>query len=414
MGMLIMAGRDANVFASARSVTPATAENSLFPVANMVDGVPGIEGAFNAAAAGQSLTFDNSISHADMEGTFPASGWSNASTGSGAVAQSNTFAHGGTYSARVTGGASGVGIYRLTKTVRTGFRYRLSVWARDTATATAKVRIYNAETRNHLQASGTTWSAASADVATTATTSFVQLTPYFTVESFSACGRRDRVTLYIDLVCTQNEYVYFDDFDLWPEVDFVGVFGHNIDAGMAPTIRSSTDNFGAVDVLEATLAVQKPAFYKKLSAPITSRYVRVVFPTANVLGAPRIGELFGSQYLAPQRDVSAVVGEFEVSTDRRQIVSDYQAFLLSDDPETSLVMPMQLLSLANYKEVRDEIIERSRGSASPLVVVPEDTLDPDLVVMGRLAGKQAYRRLPLAIRETSLIVEGLPYATVVS
>jgi hypothetical protein len=327
--------------------------------------------------------------------------------------RSATFAKTGTYSAALSGGAAGTSTLRITKQLRTGFRYRLSVWGRDTATATCKVRVYNAETRNYLQTSGGAWSAASADVATTATTAFVKMTSNFTVESFAACGGKDRVTVYIDLVCTQNEVVYFDDFDIWPELDFVGIFGHNLDAGMAPTIRSSTDNFGAVDDLVATMTVLRPAFYKTFTT-ITAQYVRIVFPTVNVLGAPKIGELFGGQSLAPLAAISSEAGAYTISTNRRQIVSDYQAFTLSDLPETSLVVPAEMISTAEYDDFRNEIVGRSEGSLYPLVIVPDDTSEVALVVMGRLGNQQDYRRLPPEIRHGALIVQGLPYATVVS
>lgn len=415
MGMLVCVGRDANVFATASVVTPSTAMNTLFPIGGLTDGVPGVEAAFNAAAAGQNWTFDLALSglNGGMEGTWPASNGANVSTGTGAAVQSATFVKIGAASTRCTGGASGVGRYRLKYSLRTGFRYRLSVWGRNTTTATCKVQIINAETGRYLQVGGASWGAA-VDCVTTATTTFVEMTVGFTVESWATCGNKDRAEIWVEMYCSQNEFVYFDELQIWPELDLVAVLGHNIDVANGPQIRTSTDNFGAVDTLAATMTPQRPAFFSKLVSSITRRYVRITFPLANVAGAPKLGELFGGQYRAPARGVSAVVGEAVVSIDRPQIVSDFQTFSLADFARTSLALPMHLLTSANHKELRDEIVGRSAGSLYPVVIAPDDVLEGDLVVMGRLGGAQAYKRMPVDQRETSLVIEGLPYATVVS
>jgi hypothetical protein len=414
MGMLICGGNGANLLTTARSVTLAPVADTLFPAAGLYDDrlgdvcKAGTAGAFTVTAdLGQAT-------NGDMEGTFPGTNWSNASTGTGAVAQSNTFAAAGTFSARVTGGASGVGIYRHSRQLRTGFRYRVTVKARNTASAVAKLRIYNPETRNHLQSSGGAWSAASADVATTNTTSFVTITTNFTVESFKTCGRREFVTICFDLVCTQDEFVYFDAFDYWPEVDFVAVFGHNLDAGIAPQIRYSTDNFGASDTLAVAMTPKRPAFYEKLSSPITTQYFRFSLTTANARGLATMGELFISQYLAPRRAMSAVVGSATVTGEQAQIEAGDQVFSLSDEERRMLEVPLQGLVTADHEEIRDEVLTRAAGSVYPMVIVPDVDGEPDLIVHGRKDASSSWRRAnALQLRETSLRIRESPYATVV-
>ena len=415
MGILVSAGKWANVLSTARAVTVSPAADALYPASALYDGVPGKEGAWAATAANDYVKADLDIAtNGDMEGTFPGSGWSNASTGTGATAQSNTYAKAGTYSGRVTGGASGEGIYRFTKVLRTGFRYRLSVWGRRTTSATGKVRVYNAETRRYLQTSGGTWSSGSADVATSSVSSFTEMTVNFTVEGFYVCGSRDTVTIQIDLANSANEFYYFDEFRLWPEIDFISVHGHNADALMAPQFRSSTDDFSASDVLEATMTVRRPAFYSKLGSAITKRYVMLKFTTVNSRGPIRIGELFCGQYLAASEKTSASFGTMAVTVENRQAVNGYQAFPFQSDPIVTIDVPLKAFAATGFAEIRDEIVARSEGSRYPLVLVYDTIDDADLVVMGRLASVFGYSRRLKEIREMTLRVESLPFATVVA
>lgn len=413
MGILFCGGRGANILADARTITISPGEDALFPKAGLTDSRLGDVFKFSAAGAA-SITADlGQATNGDMEGTFPGTNWSNASTGTGTALQSGTFKRGGASSAKVNGGASGVGIYRHSRQLRTGFRYRVVVYGRNTTTATLKLRVFNPETRNYLQTSGGAWSAASADVATTATTSFVAMNTNFTVESFKTCGRREYVTIYFDLVNTQNEDVYFDDFDFWPEWDFGAVFGHNLDALMAPELRSSTDNFSGSNVLAVAMTPKRPAFYSKLGASVTSQYARLNLPTANARGIAALGELFLSQYLAPRRGMSSVSGEASTITEQPQIAAGDQVFVLSDEEVLTLEVPLLGLVTADHEEIRDEILTRA-GFGYPMVVVPDDIDDPDLIVFGRRPSSARVRRADgRQMRETSLQIRGLPYATVV-
>jgi hypothetical protein len=395
-------------------VTLSPAADALFPPAGLTDGRLGDTTKFSAAGAATITADLGQATNGDMEGTFPGTNWSNASTGTGTAAQSGTFKRGGASSAKVNGGASGVGIYRHIRQLRTGFRYRAVVYGRDTTSATCKLRIFNPETRNYLQASGGAWSAASADVASTATTSFVAMNTNFTVEGFKTCGRREYVTIYFDLVNTQNEDVYFDDFDFWPEWDFGAVFGHNFDSALAPELRSSTDNFSGSNVLVATMSPKRPAFYSKLGASVTSQFVRLNLPSANGRGIASLGELFAYQYLAPRRGMSATSGSATVSTEQPQIEAGDQVFILSDEERPTLEVPLLGLVTADYEEIRDEILARSAGSGYPMVIVPDDVDDPDLIVFGRRPSMATLRRADgRQMRDTTLVIRGLPYATVV-
>lgn len=414
MGILLAGGKGSNILADARSCVASPVEDTLFPRAGLFDGRLGDLFKFSAAGAA-SLTFDlGQATNGDMEGTFPGTNWSNASTGTGTAVQSSTFKRGGTFSVKVNGGASGVGIYRHARLLRTGFRYRPIAYGRNTTSAVCKLRVYNPETRKYLQASGGAWGASSADVATTNTTSFVAMNTNFTVEGFKTCGRREYVLVYFDLVNTQNEDVYFDDFDFWPEWDFGAVFGHNFDALLAPELRSSTDNFSGSNVLVATMTPKRPAFYSKAGASVTSQYFRLNLPSANARGIASLGELFLSQYLAPRRGMSAVTGTSSTSTEQPQIEAGDQVFLLSDEERVTLEVPIQALVTADHEEVRDEILARSSGSGYPMVIVPDDIDDPDLIVFGRRPATSLLRRSDgRQMRETTLTIRGRPYATVV-
>lgn len=423
MGMLTMTGRWANILDEiVASPVASPAADSLFPVTNLGGMNPGRECAFGSVATGSMHTIDLDIVGAAGEfesGTID-SPLSNGSSGTGTVDVSATAPHTGTKSARLNSFGAGLAVLVLTKTLKTGRTYRFECWARNTtggAGAIQTLYAFNLDTQHFLQSSGGAWGTSPASVRTYQGATYSQLTFDFTVESFEACGGKDTVTVQMQMYSAQNvnEYVYFDDVRAWPMVDVVGIFGHNIVAGAVPQIRFSFDNFSVSDTLRDSMVVKSPAFYKIPSSSVQTRWIRVIYnPGVGNQNPVRIGELFLGQAFAPQRGVSATVGTPEVSVARPQIVSDFQTFALSDHPVTSLNLPMHLLTGVNYKDFRNEIIERSQGSLYPLVVVPDDVLEPDLIVMGKLAGAQAYRRLPVDQRETSLIVDGLPYATVVA
>lgn len=423
MGMLVMAGKWANVLERcARPITPSEVVNPLYPVANLTVGNPARECVFSTTASSV-LTADMDICGTPGEfesGTIDAP-FAAGVSGTGTVDVSATAPHIGTKSARVRSGTAGSARLVLTLELKTGHRYRFECWGRNTSGGGGVQQflvVYNRDTGRYLQSSGGGWGGAIGLIPRqSATYGLMELA--FTVESFADVGNKDTCSVEIAATVTDNvnEYVYFDDVAIWSEVDTVAIFGHNLGAINSPQIRSSIDNFGASDVLEAFIQnpPARPAAYKKLSASITRRFLRVVLSgTGNPDGPVRIGELWAGQAFVPQRGVSAVMGAPEVSVAHRQIVSDFQIFALSDHPVTSLNLPIQLLTGANYKDFRNEIVERSKGSLFPLVIVPDDVLEPDLIVMGRLAGQQAYRRVPVDQRETALLVDGLPYATVVA
>ena len=420
MGMLVMAGKWANVLQEcAFGGVPSPAADALFPVANLIDGVPGREFAFASAPLACNVIYD--LDKLGTDGGFEAgtlgSLWLDQSTPNGVVAVVSTGTpNSGTYHAKLNSTASGTAMVTLVKEVKTGRRYRFQLKAKCPSGGSSMVKfiILNVESGKYLQVGGT-WGASPVEISTASTT-YVAIERNFAVEGFAALGGKDTCVLWIQIhgVTNVNADCYIDDARLWPEVDTVAIFGNNILPGQVPQVRFGNDATTFATWL-GSLTPLRPAMYTTF-ATSTQRYLQVIFnPSAgSVEGNIRIGELWAGQAFVPPRAVSAVSGAPEVSVSRRQIVSDFQTFALSDYPVTSLNLPMHLLTGANYKDFRNEIIERSLGSRYPLVIVPDDVLEPDLVVMGKLPGAQAYRRIPVDQRETVLLVEGLPYATLVA
>jgi hypothetical protein len=347
-----------------------------------------------------------------MEGAFPGVGWSLVGN---APTQVGSPVHAGTKAVACNSTPSAGTIesnYRFTRRLRTGWKYRMEVWGRNTSTGTNRVRITNAETNNSLQTGGLSWGA-SAYCLTRTSSVYGLMTIDFTLESFYDCGRQNYATMYFDLTTNSLENVLYDDFDVWPMVDVVAVAGHNLDVSAAPQFRSSTDNFGASNALAATMAVKRPTFYSKLVSPVLDRYVQLQLPRANVRGIPKIGELFAGQAFTPARAVSAL-SPAEVTYNRRQVASDIQVFNLADEDERTLGLPMHLLTDAHFKEFRDEIVARCEGSRYPLFLVYDDLTDGETAVFGRLASASTLKRIPISQRETTLMVKEMPFATAVA
>jgi hypothetical protein len=195
------------------------------------------------------------------------------------------------------------------------------------------------------------------------------------MESMSILQGRTEATLRIRCYVTnQAASATFDDIDLFPTVNLLGVFGHNICPVVEPLFQSSPDN--SAWTTEATLTPLLPSFYGHLSTPAAKRYTRLKLSGTNVetpwLGElvigygeamtrrPNLGSGFEQSYEQPLEESIAGGGDVWVMTKAQEL---RRTFAMRFDFQSQTVMD----------EARREIFQRSQGPRWPIVMVPDST-----------------------------------------
>lgn len=299
MGMIVMGGRHANILA--RGVVSVSDADSLFPAANLYDGDPGVAFRFGSAGADRQVTVDGDLSQGsgafeDVHVSGAPPGWTDASTGAGALARDTvTFADGAS-SLRLDSG-TGQAIGQRDFSCRAGEELSLTVKLRGDGTNAVTFDIQDLDTGQWLT-SGGVWQNAATTVATRSVATFATTTlSAFSVSAMSAWPypvRRLRVRFYAASGGSAQGWV--DTFSIWPSFDFLAVHGHSIRPALTVQFRSSTDNFSASDTLEATVTPARAAFFSRLSAKVARRYARLKLvgtsPEAMYLGEMRLGQSF--------------------------------------------------------------------------------------------------------------------------
>lgn len=405
MSTLYSAGEHLNHLARALSVAASSA-NANFPIANLFDGYPGVPFRFNAAGADDAITVDNALwSGGGFEGaSLSADGW----TATGTAAKSTAQHYVGAASCLC---ADGDTAYRDV-IVRAGGTYTVSARARAASgTPSAIVYIQNRDTGKFW--TGTAWSA-SPTAALDGVPAADWTTWYgavgvatFAVESAALC-LGPLTTLGITVGSFDGAGSYFDEVAIWPRVSLLHVAGHNIDPAIAVQLRSSTDAFGAVDTLEGTATKQRDAFAMALtSGNRDRRYWRVKFSGTNS-AAIELGELILTEY----RTLSTAARyPLRISYLERQSRAFGTAYSLSQRPERTLDLEYEHSTLADYQEMRDELLFRVRGRLYPIVIIPDDQVDSDIAVYGTCESAWEVARPQNLIRTHQLRVVELPFST---
>lgn len=426
--MLYIAGRLLNLLERARAITLSPAAAAAFPPGALHDGYADLICKFGANSASPTTTIDlamtdqNNADNANFD-TWNAgapTSWAVTTTGTGTVVETTTG--GEVRSGSAPKMNKGTGTARVTKTyrVRAGERLSFSLWLRIAGAGQAKAQLYNPITKKYLT-SGFLWQSAQAYFATEiASTSYIEKTGDFTVESFSTC--QDAIT-YLELTVEDtgtgggSDFAFVDDVFMWPNWNALVVSGHNIEPGMAPELRSSTDNFGSVNTLEATPAVRQPSFFAVLSVASTRRYARITYSGVQSAqaGAVWSGEVAVCYLETALRGMSG--GE-----------TGYQLRFLPDNIMTSapggkviasrsaqqrrrvLSCRVRSTSDASWREQRDEITGRCHGALWPIVFVPVDT--EDVVLHGRLDESWQAQRLLPSLFDDDLVISDNPFPRV--
>lgn len=397
--VLVLSGSDYN--ALARAALTVSDENSLRPKAKLFDGRPSMPFEFVSAGADLQITADlNLMENGGFESGI--TDWTDASTGTGATAESAT-ANSGTKALTCAGGASGVGQRYVDVQVRTGWAYQLEAAIRGDATVFARVRVQCLETGDYFN--GTAWTATPSDLFAEDSATYQDHSDTFTMQSYGQALGRDTVTLRVYLLCNEDGDAFFDDVYLYPAIDFLSIHGHNLTAAIAVQLRSSTDDFSAVDTLEATLTKAPRTFWGRLVAPVFRRYWRIKFSGTNTV-AIRIGEAVLGQALAVQRnyDYGAELAELEDNIASETPSGERYSRAQTEFGRRVFAMRFNFRGETDdaYEEARDDIFRRSRGDLYPLVIVP-DTDRPE-VLHGRIDRRWSVTRTLLTAYDNNDLV----------
>jgi len=271
--------------------------------------------------------------------------------------------------------ASGAATYYVT--ARAGERRRLN------SSSTTSITLQNLSTGFYLQPGGT-WSSGVGNL-----TASVD----YQVESYTLC---QAATVILKIVVTTGTTV-----GDWPACNAIVVWGHNLDPGMGVAMRTSTDNFGGSNVLEATGAVRQPSFMM-LGNTSYNRYVRLALTGTNQ-ATPWYAEVMPCHL---ETAVTTLGVDHEITYEEAQIRSgglygESYVYPLASWPRRLCKWRFNMDS-AREREIREEVVLRSRGGAYPLLLVPTSTDATPPVLFGRLDAKWSTTRTFADVWSTDL------------
>lgn len=365
---------------------------SGYPLTYLYDGKPSVPLVL-AAAGNFTVDVDGDL----LQGigaceTFSggvATGWTNGSTGTGVLAQGSGagFFHGGSSSQKVTSGAAGVGRAQVDKVVRAGEVISGDFWLKTDGTATICVRLQDLSTGKFWD--GSAWQSSASNWTTHNTTTWTEKTPTAATVDTAANLRAGATTLRLSFVvdsATAAGDGYFDDVAIWPSVDFVGIFGHNIPIGATVELKSSTSSGWGSPTTEATLTVYQPSFYALLAAPVAKRYWRLQVTDAIADAARYVGELAISSAVTLTRAPDYPIrSPRSWRTGRGETVLGHpHVAQRASQPTRTLDVTWSTSTAAEWREVRDSIFLAAAGDFRDIVLIPRDD-DPETCIFGRLA-----------------------------
>jgi len=244
MSFLYLTGSKLNTFSRGTvSISPSAA--SVSDAANLYDGDPGCPLLFGSAAAGYAKVDCNALTNPGFE-TSTLSGWTDADSGTGSPASTETTTAGefrsGTKALKLYSDTpAGTAARYQTIGARPGEYRKATFYIKGDATAVVSLRLINTTTGNYY--TGSAWASANtAAVSQAASGSFVAVTVTYQVESYEACGT-DSVSLTWRISMAPSSgaaTAYVDDCSDVPGASFASVHGHNLSAEKIPFPCSST------------------------------------------------------------------------------------------------------------------------------------------------------------------------------
>ncbi len=390
---LVLTGQRYNVLETG-TVTVST-EDSLYPATRLYDGRP-IQPFKFSSTADQTIDIDgNRITNGNLDtwsGGAP-SGW----TVDGTVAETTTA---GEFRSGSAARVDSNGSITMTFWARSGERIVINGWRRILAAGQGVAQAFLRNVNTGRQWDGSSWVSgvfAGPFLEDSTNTAYTEYGPTaVTVEAYSVT-KTDLCQMELQLVngdLTGGDYVFFDDWFVWPSIDFLSIHGHNIISSVSVALRrGSTFPAGS---LEVTLTLDSPSFYTYRSTVRDDRYWRIIVSGDN-LTAPYLGEVVLGRALALARKPD--LGGVTLAERSEAIVatSEYgerHAVQRMTANRRRLAMGFRFATEATYTEARDEVNRRSGGvpSSYPFVIVP-DSNRAEVLHGALVGGEWGVRRL---------------------
>jgi hypothetical protein len=416
-------GRGEGYGASATGEACSATIDSDFPIANGYDGRPSKPVMLTAPSNGFYFTFPNNlVQNGDME-QGAAVGWT--SSGSPAVTSDTTASNvsKGSKSLKIVTATNGpyTGVYQDV-TVQAGEYVQLWASAKSDGTHQSYLLLQCRDTNKQLKGDGT-WGTAQETVMYTTSASMTAMTPVsFRVPTYTELGKTT-ATLRVYLLCeATSQTSYFDEVLLVPGINFVGLFGHNLDQSTGSILYTSGTSYWHSPSYSAAFGTNtnaigtRQASYYSNSTMIYSPFILVDFQpgaawaTYYTTKTPYIGELVvgqlqdldpcpdypvGIEYIYPQTRVETARGDQWVMNRTRY-------------PRRRVTMSFAYFNDTEYQKARDEIYSMSEGGAYPIVLVPADT-DSGEALYGRVQQGVTFIRNNYVTRTAEFVVTEEPF-----
>lgn len=420
----IITGAVLNLGNRARSLT-ASSEQTGYEIGNACD--PAVDAPYMAQEGASDVTINADLA-TDDKGDFETwsggvpSGWTDESTGTGALVEEATHIGSGAKSLELSPGASGVAKVKRRYTVAAGEVIRL-VAKGAVSSATLRIRVYDPVMRRWW--TGTAWQSAETDALTFANaTPLVAGAVSITMPKYASTWL-DEVPL--DVYALANDasgLAYLDSLFLFPVWDLVSFHGHNIDAGATITITGSDDGSSySAPTFATAAAVRQPAFYARTSSQQTTRYVRVVIGGANYEQLHACRLVFG-QTRRTTREADVSTAEAISWTDAMQIswlpaqkrfqtpAGVERIYRLASRAPRLLKLTFKTTDRAQFVAIAEELYDRANAGEHAVLVIPDDE-QPD-VVYGRVTDNPlAASLMSLSqVREFGVEIREDPHSTV--
>jgi len=194
----------------------------------------------------------------------------------------------------------------------------------------------------------------------------------------------------------------FDDIVIVPAVDFLGVFnGHNIRPALAPVWESSDD--GSSWTNRATFTVGRHQFFALLDAPIFARFHRLKMtgtPAEKVYLSDLVLGLAEALEREPVTSTPIVKSYRELGQQRLETPAGSRRIANRGPyPPRTFELSFRFPTAAEEAAVMALLVDKVRGGAESVVIIPADDLGPAAAVYGDLgAGAQVSHNPALAFQ----------------
>lgn len=379
------------------TLSPDAADAS-YPLAGLKDGRTGVETRHAAISANELVQVDANVLVNPSFETGLQAPWTK--VGAGAVAQEGTIKHlsTGSFSFKIDATAGTTYLSQVVTAVP-GESWFMAVWASSgDSVARAEFYVYNRQTGKYW--TGSVWTSTRTAWATSVNTIYTQLGGSLTIEDMNTCGNLPNVEIEMQLqsvTALGSKIVYFDDAEAYPAVNFCGVFGHNLDPLIVPTVESAppgavTYNTPGSWTVRATLDPRnRPTMYSAslLAAPILARFWRLLSTGTNSArsGAISYGELALCQLVQALRDFKPPLRVTWAEMQQRDFGSTgaQWVYALSGGPIRTAAIAFDLVGgwpSTQYIQLRDKLFRLSRNGFYPWLIVIRDA-DPESCFLGR-------------------------------